>query len=460
MFVITIKDVETDNPIYKARYVMHGHKDRDKSSLVHDATTANQSSTKMLVSIAALFGFRLWTEDVSQAYVQSASKLLRDVYLKPSKELEIPGNCLVKLLRPLYGLADSGDYWHDTFTKRMKQDLGMATSAANMSLFFKNVSGQLKGLMATYVDDAVCTGDADFSKLTEKTSQMFETKPRSFDNLRFAGVYIDTCTDGSLIHQKAYIERIKPLPPESGFDVLRSARAQISWLIHTRPDICCAINKLAQVTQDSFDASHIKSFNKLVRHVKKTKSQGLKMQKLDYDSLHIRAYSDASFATNADLTSQLGFIIVMSDASHKSNVLDFNSYKSKRATRSVLGAEIYAFADGFDYAFTMKHDLESILGKQVPLQMFTDSKSLFDTLTKSSSTTERCLMIDVQTVRDGYKDHSISKVGFVRGPDNPADGLTRPGKCPPLNHLLLTGLADFPVEQWVVRNSPHDVDDA
>ena len=187
----------------------------------------------------------------------------------------------------------------------------------------------------------------------------------------------------------------------------------------------------------------INDFNKVVKHVKKTSSQGLKMSKLDHDSLHLRVYADASFANNPDLTSQLGYIVLLSDKTGKCNVLHFASYKSRRVCRSFLGAEVYAFADAFDYVYVMKHDLEQILDKRIPLQMFTDSKSLFDVIVKNSTTAERRLMIDIKDVRESYEQLKISNVGFVRSEDNPADALTKAKTCSALNRILSTGLIDL-----------------
>lgn len=45
--------------------------------------------------------------------------------------------------------------------------------------------------------------------------------------------------------------------------------------------------------------------------------------------------------------------------------------------------------------------------------MFTGSKQLFDVITKSSSTTEMHLMIDVAAVREAYHLFEISKVILV-----------------------------------------------
>ncbi len=62
-------------------------------------------------------------------------------------------------------------------------------------------------------------------------------------------------------------------------------------------------------------------------------------------------------------------------------------------------------------------------------------------------------MIDLQALRDAYAVHDISNVGFIRVPNNPADGLTKIGKCRALYQMLLTGKCDFNVEQWVIRCS-------
>ena len=52
----------------------------------------------------------MFSTDVTQAYLQSAEKLMRDVYVKPSKEFELQPDQVLKLFKPPYGLAEIGDY--------------------------------------------------------------------------------------------------------------------------------------------------------------------------------------------------------------------------------------------------------------------------------------------------------------------------------------------------------------
>eukprot|EP00178_Gracilaria_changii_P005395 TRINITY_DN1884_c0_g1_i3.p3 TRINITY_DN1884_c0_g1~~TRINITY_DN1884_c0_g1_i3.p3 ORF type:complete len:232 (-),score=35.81 TRINITY_DN1884_c0_g1_i3:1688-2383(-) len=64
-FALSIKDKETDNDVYKARFIVQGHTDVDKDLLVNNGTNLKQSSIRILVAIASIFGFPIWSQDVS-----------------------------------------------------------------------------------------------------------------------------------------------------------------------------------------------------------------------------------------------------------------------------------------------------------------------------------------------------------------------------------------------------------
>jgi hypothetical protein len=61
---------------------------------------------------------------------------------------------VLKLLRPLYGLADSGDYWGSTLLDHLKEELGMKQTVGDPAMFFKLLDSKQQGMCATYVDDA------------------------------------------------------------------------------------------------------------------------------------------------------------------------------------------------------------------------------------------------------------------------------------------------------------------
>ena len=116
---------------------------------------------------------------------------------------------------------------------------------------------------------------------------------------------------------------------------------------------------------------------------------------LEKESLQLLAFTDASFANNKDLSSQIGYVLVLADAKGAANILHWSSTKCKRVTRSVLASELYAMAHGFDSGASVKSTVEKALGITLPMILCTDSKSLYDCLVKLGTTAEKRLMIDV-----------------------------------------------------------------
>jgi hypothetical protein len=82
---------------------------------------------------------------------------------------------------------------------------------------------------------------------------------------------------------------------------------------------------------------------------------------LDMSSLSLLVFTDASFANNKDLSSQIGFVIVLIDQNQSANILHWSSIKCKRVTRSVLASELYALAYGFDIGAAIKSTIQRIL---------------------------------------------------------------------------------------------------
>ena len=143
-----------------------------------------QYSTRIVASIASNHGFDIWTQDVTQAYLQSTEKLLRKVYLKPPKELNLSSDEVLELLKPLYGLPDSGDYWNKTISNHVTNDLGMTPTYIDNALFIKVEEDKLLGLTGIYVDDSIHSGTKDFIKLTDETAKLFDSRGKEFNDTK------------------------------------------------------------------------------------------------------------------------------------------------------------------------------------------------------------------------------------------------------------------------------------
>ena len=395
-FVLALKNAGTDREQPKARFVAQGFADKEKDFLIHNISSLRQSSVRVILSFAANMEYRIFTHDVTQAYTQSDDPLSRKIYRKPkAKDRQYFGledDQILQLVKPIYGTTDVGDYWDVTVENHVKNDLEMEPMTGDPSLYGKFVSKQdiAAGLLGMLVDDGLLTGSEAFQKLTEMTLERFESRVREWDNVEFFGMKIER-ENGNVIsiYQPNHIERLTVVEATAPFSKLRSVRAAIAWIAYTRPDILCLVNKLAQVTVESYTREHIKMMNGCIKLLKMQKGFKIQYAKLDLDSVHLRVYTDAAFGTNNDSTSQIGFVILLCDKEDNAHILDYASKKARRVVRSIMGGEFIAFAEGFDRAWILKHYLDKIYHKNIRINMLTDSKQLFDVIMKGSTTAEK-----------------------------------------------------------------------
>ena len=108
-FVAAIKEISTERELYKEHFVVQGHTDAEKNIIIHNSTNPRQSSIRTLIESVVVSGSRLLSQDVLQAYLQSAKKLMCEVYFRPTEQFKLSADLLHKLLKPRYGLSDPGD---------------------------------------------------------------------------------------------------------------------------------------------------------------------------------------------------------------------------------------------------------------------------------------------------------------------------------------------------------------
>lgn len=117
-----------------------------------------------------------------------------------------------------------------------------------------------------------------------------------------------------------------------------------------------------------------------------------------------------------------------------------------------MSGELIAFSDLFDVAATLSSELGGFYAGKIPVMLLTDSKALFDVISKVLRTSEKRTMLDIAAERDGFCDMEISDIGFVRNSQNIADGMTKAMAQIRLREVISTGLLSFETQQWIVRN--------
>jgi Reverse transcriptase (RNA-dependent DNA polymerase) len=461
-YVLAWKDPGTDNERWKARFVVQGHNDIMKRAIVLDTATLSQRGARMIFAMAAIFGWKVWTEDVRQAYIQTTGRLVRDVFLTnlhgAEAELKLKPHEALRLLRPLYGLTEAGDLWHAEFTSQYRDKFGMVELQSEPALYAKFTEDVIRGVTGLYVDDTISAGTNEYEAWTKKKSA-FETQPREFDQGNILGQQFsrDVQTGRITLTQEAYARKLKHLQIGESFAAYRSHRMEVAWLVHTRPDIAYEVARGAQVTESQFgkDPSlFINDLNNVITHIQSDVKSGIIFPRIDFNTAHVCVYTDASFANNMDLTSQIGYVVLLMDDSNNAVPLAFRSTKAKRVTRSVIAAEAIALIEGCDAGFCISHELQKLLGRHIALTLATDSQSLFTAIARGSATTERRLLIDLAALKMGYLNHEIDNLVFVRSTDNLADALTKRMVPHAIMDLMRTAKHKLRTAQRIVRVRP------
>lgn len=90
----------------------------------------------------------------------------------------------------------------------------------------------------------------------------------------------------------------------------------------------------------------------------------------------------------------------------------------------MLASEMYAFSDEFDYAVSVKLLFKAV-GIGVPICLFTNSKSIFSTITDSWRLREVRLKNVISEIGRAYRNNGIDNVAWSRSEQNVAETLTR-----------------------------------
>jgi len=235
-------------------------------------------------------------------------------------------------------------------------------------------------------------------------------------------------------------------------DLFRTVRGQLLFIAQSsRPDIAYDVAQLCQVQYGHAIKKDFRLLNDTVTTLRDTKDLTLKYPTLNKDTLRLNVFVDSGYNTNKDGTSQLGMIIFLADDTNRCHFLHWSSSKCPRITRSMLASETYAFSNGYDYGVSLRMMFKK-MSLDLPLYIFTDCKSIFDTITASKRLRELRLMNEIADIRRAYRQNEITNIAWIRSERNIADNFTRHVGKDLLKHAMTTGELKFVVEQWVYKN--------
>ncbi|KAI0996915.1 hypothetical protein K3495_g11268 [Podosphaera aphanis] len=479
-FVDEIKGKGTATPYEKSRLVIQAYHDDEKVEILTQAPTIQRASQRLIMALAPSLSdsCRIYIRDISQAYIQSTTKLNRLILAKPPKEIamSINQNTLMRLIKPLYGIPEAGTHWFKTYHKHHTEKLSLETSIFDPCLLITNSVTKSFGIVGMQTDDTLFLGDEEFAKSEneELIKASFKAKPvetlSQETPLIFNGGKLIKDVRNIIFIQKGQGSRIELVDPKSSsyrqdFLVQRARGAYLSTIC--QPEAAFDLSVAAQHQNPS--AENIDQLNKYLKWQKENFNRGIRFIPLKLKHAKLFTFVDGSFANNKDLSSQIGFVIVLANESMEKdefkicgNILHWSSIKCRRVTRSVLASELYAMVHGTDIAIAISTTLKMITTKlqieEIPIVLCTDSFSLYECMVKLGTTKEKRLMIDIMAIRQSYERRESSEIRWINGCDNPADSMTKANPSRALQQLIDSSNLNIRVEGWVQRPDKGDRD--
>ncbi|XP_044718783.1 uncharacterized protein HRG_07348 [Hirsutella rhossiliensis] len=180
------------------------------------------------------------------------------------------------------------------------------------------------------------------------------------------------------------------------------------------------VEQRAHPTAEDFQA-----LNKRIQWQIDNPQRGLRFVPIGLEAAKVFVFTDGSFANNKDLSSQIGFVIIIAT--------ETNSTKCKRVTRSVLASEIYELASGFDLAYVITETINQITNRlglpQIPLVV-------------------------------SYEQRDITSIRWINGADNPADAMTKLSPNGALTRFVNDNEITIRLEGWVQRKEDMTIEEA
>ena len=449
-------DCDPDIPIISSRWIVNKKGDgRVKARLVargfeesqylkSDAPTADKTSQRMFLAIAAMKSWKTQSIDIKAAFLQS-DKMDRKVYLKPPSDIKKTG-VIWHVKKPLYGLRDAALNWYKSLEGELK-NLGCTESILDPALFCFYSENELSGILVSHVDDFLFAGNEIFiQEIIQSLTEKYSISSQHGETFDYVGLFLDQDTDGIKIDQKSFSKGIEPVSlgasqmkdskrmlNESEKKKYQMLLGKINWLAHqSRPDIAFDAY-YASLTSQNPSVEDLKVLNKIVPKIQNGLNHIL-FPKLDADSLQILAFCDASLTNLPDkVSSGEGFIVCLADKKGRCSLLNWKSKKVQRVVHSTIAAECLSLIDCNGDAHYIRNILEEVLFRdcrkqKIPIKIFTDSIQLRKSLYSTHLVTEKLLRVTIAEMKQVINNPlERTSIHWVKSSSMISDCLTKKG---------------------------------
>jgi hypothetical protein len=366
------------------------------------------------------------------------------------------------------------------------------------ALYYFQVDGDIKCMLATHVDDMIWGAKEGFEYLIDELLAKFSLKKVEQGNFRFCGREVRQDDDFTIhVTCKDNAEKVEVInydlkgrkPTDAAFDYeisqLRSVVGSLAWVSRQcRPDLSYGVSKLQSICTKA-RVLDLGMANKLVREGAARSDTGLHFHSgtFRWSDMIAITVSDASHANEESLVggvmephrSQRGRMTLLGDSRALTeetaavHVISFSSTLIKRICRGTLQAETYALQGGVEETMRVRAAIVDMMGKldikrwestaasAMKHVWMTDCKSLEEHLKNPtfSKCADKRLSIEVaalrqllwmlpdETVVDELGELCPDTVRWIDTSTMPCDCLTKYMKPDRLLEMLRTGVLDL-----------------
>ena len=447
----------SSEPIFKARLVAHGFKQRDDEYGATFAQVATMKAFRLLVWLTVFCKFKATQLDVKNAFLNG--KIDAEIYMDPPPGFEHIGT--VRLKKTIYGLKQSPRIWRNTLVAELKK--AGFTSLISDTCVFKHHTSTF--FILVFVDDIICvTNDEKLRKIVEtKLNDVFDIK--ILGQLKhFVGIEVNNFNDGSIsLSQQQFTEKVietfgtttkktkTPTPNEQKFSKTqqpttdkeqskmknkpyRQIVGSLLYLLATRPEIYFIIITLSAYVNNP-GLVHWLAALSVVGYLKNNIQSSILFS--CNQKLHLTAYCDSDWGSNSDTRKSItGYIIYLGTTPI---VWRSKTQKGKPALSS-CEAEYRALTEVLnDIVWIISFLTELGFDVPRPIKIYCDNKSAKD-LAENPIHHDRTKHIDIRfhRIREFILDGTV-EVHYVPTANNVADIFTK-STAPKVFTRLLTAI--------------------
>ena len=438
----------------KARIVVHGNQLDD--NVDSDSPTVRKVTLRVMICLAVQYRWRISTADVTAAFLQS-HVMLRTVHVKPPRDIRKEGT-LWLLLRPMYGLQESGRCWYVTVDLYLT-GLGGKKTTADPACWVFHHENRFMGFLALHVDDALYAGTPRFHETVMKSLfKEFKFGKLEEGDFKLLGWNMETTREGEISvsqqdYAKAKLKRCDLKKPSSArihdpldedeTSHLRSLTGGLRWMAdQTRPDVafaCLHLNCMANKPT----WNEVNVYNEAVDQIKDNNFKTM-FRRLKPDKWTISVFSDASHGNlPPDFTGTGGGHIIFlgnkwtrvrdrndeTERKNRCNVISWKCTKLPQACESTTEAETIALSKAIVEADMIKEiivEATKVNPDLIDIEAYCDSKNAVDNIrSKLISSKAQPYRHSTKKVRDFLDEGKLKNVLEINTEEQLADCLTK-----------------------------------